>query len=551
MRSHRWILLFVALLSTAMSPIRRDIDPSAPPTISGDHSSTWAHRILWNRDGFLATLPGKKFPEPTMTTDVAVVGGGLSGLLVAYQLRDQNPMIFELAERLGGNAQGEAWLGMEHSIGSAYVGVPDKDSEIEKLLKDLGVLDKMKVHFPDADPIYVNGKAYRDIWTNGISADSKSQFNLLQTYFDEMAEGLNGRRVPEVPPTSEEQRKYTETFDQVNFQKHLETVVNGPLHPEVYAVLDRYCWSALGAGIEEVSSSAALNFFVGDSKGVLFAPGGNAAIAEALMKEILKSTPLNNIKTGALVANVKVLDGGGADVTYVKSDMSVVTVRAKKVFMSTPKFVAAKVIENLEPTRLEAIRKLKYRSYLVANVLINKNTLLDQNGQPKFFDAFFVDPSEKRGDVLVPRSTDVLYGNYASPTPDKVVLTMYRPVPNDGARGHLMTATAKSLAAEFQEYVMKEVLPALEVPAEHFGGIRVALWGHAIPVAQPGHFSAKDGSGLATVDHIRASFKDTVYFANQDGVSLPGFESLAFEAYEAVVESKFTKKQNQCRKVFP
>ena len=46
-------------------------------------------------------------PEPAEEIDVAVVGGGLSGLASAYLLRHHNTVLFELRDRFGGNAMGE------------------------------------------------------------------------------------------------------------------------------------------------------------------------------------------------------------------------------------------------------------------------------------------------------------------------------------------------------------------------------------------------------------------------------------------------------------
>src|SRR4051812_26386575 len=48
-------------------------------------------------------------PEPAEEVDVAVVGGGLSGLASAYFLRQHNTVLFELRDRFGGNAMGEEW----------------------------------------------------------------------------------------------------------------------------------------------------------------------------------------------------------------------------------------------------------------------------------------------------------------------------------------------------------------------------------------------------------------------------------------------------------
>ena len=46
-------------------------------------------------------FPGGAPPEPTEIVDVAIVGGGLSGLATAYLLRHRHPVVFELRPRFG------------------------------------------------------------------------------------------------------------------------------------------------------------------------------------------------------------------------------------------------------------------------------------------------------------------------------------------------------------------------------------------------------------------------------------------------------------------
>lgn len=51
-------------------------------------------------------FPGGEPPAPSEEIDVVVIGGGLSGLAAAYELRQYNPVVFELHDIFGGNAQG-------------------------------------------------------------------------------------------------------------------------------------------------------------------------------------------------------------------------------------------------------------------------------------------------------------------------------------------------------------------------------------------------------------------------------------------------------------
>src|SRR4051794_23526038 len=70
---------------STFSPIQRHIPNKAPLSFSGDQPDQ-AHSILWNKEKFISSIGGK-LPKPTRHVDVAVVGGGISGLMSAYFLR--------------------------------------------------------------------------------------------------------------------------------------------------------------------------------------------------------------------------------------------------------------------------------------------------------------------------------------------------------------------------------------------------------------------------------------------------------------------------------
>ena len=78
-------------------------------------------------------------PEPAEEVDVAVVGGGLSGLASAYFLRHHNTVLFELRDRFGGNAMGEVWHDINYSLGGAYFITPDPGSFLEHFYHELGL----------------------------------------------------------------------------------------------------------------------------------------------------------------------------------------------------------------------------------------------------------------------------------------------------------------------------------------------------------------------------------------------------------------------------
>jgi hypothetical protein len=525
-------------------PIDRSRDELPIEKISGDET-LHAHYMLWRQE----SLQAHTRPLPTAISenfDTVIVGGGMSGLLTFYHLKNLSPkssiLLLEQGKRVGGNSKGETWKGLAYSIGAAYIGNPSKGDEIHRFLADIDILAKMKPVSTDDEPLYLNGKLHRNVWEKGTTAGNKAQFNRLRDYFADIRDSKHGLVYPQIPPPDQKHREYINQLDLLSFKAHLENFLKTPLDTDLEALLDRYCWSALGARITEASAAAGLNFFAGDTDSVLVAPGGNAGIAEALVKNLhrKKMVPLENLRTESLVFNLRVLeDSSGAEISYIESNGARMKVYAKKVIFAAPKFVASQVIEGLETERHSTIKKLRYRSYLVANLLVEGESLLDEKGQPRFFDAYFVDTVGEQS-IRFPLATDAVYGNFATPDSRRMVLTIYRPLPNDHLRGELATMDYEKLKEGFERQIHSTILPGLGIPLDKTVSLRITRWAHPLPLAETGIYTGRDGK--AAVDTISAPFRNVVFFANQDNWMLPGFESLFTTA------KKVAQDVNQRRK---
>jgi Glycosyl transferase family 4/NAD(P)-binding Rossmann-like domain len=94
-----------------ISPINRTLNDYAQPLFSGDDFSR-PHQVLWDKSSYIKVIGG--LPKPKRKEDLVIIGGGMSGLMSAYLLRDKKPVILEQARRFGGNAKGEAWNGLNY-----------------------------------------------------------------------------------------------------------------------------------------------------------------------------------------------------------------------------------------------------------------------------------------------------------------------------------------------------------------------------------------------------------------------------------------------------
>lgn len=495
------------------NPIDRSIGDQKKAVFSGDDPDR-THGILWDKENFIRKSGG--IPEPTERVPLVIVGGGVSGSLSAYLLRDLKPIVLERADRFGGNARGESWRGIDYSIGAAYFMEQAEDAPLRKIYDELGFNKMYRVKTTD-DPIVLNKKRFDAFWDGETDPKHRDQFEKLRDYFKATLSSVDGLTYPELPIIDPAQRQKIRKLDSETFREHLTRIAGGKLHPHISAAMEHYCWSSFAASFSEVSAAAGLNFYAAEFGEVYIMPGGNSAACEQILKKALDSVPLSHFRPRSVVCDVHVVSDG-AIVTYADSENRLKSIHAKAVIMACPKFVVSRVLRDIEPSRLEAIQRLRYHSYLVANVLINQPIKDD------FYDLFLIGKGSPDKDFAKAserqKVTDIVLGSYAKPDRERSVLTLYRGIPYDGARPILYSDGAYGrIRSEFEEQVHQDILPLVGVAPEKIVDMRITRWGHPLPMAQQGLFA--DG----TLDRISAPFKERVFFVEQDNWMLPSFET--------------------------
>ncbi len=499
------------------NPIDRTLQEEAPHIFFGDLPER-AHAVLWNKGAYLPS--GSNVPPHEV--DLCIIGGGLGGLTTAYLLRKHNPIILEQAHRFGGNPQGQSWRGIDYSIGAAYFVRPEEESEIGKFTAELGIDKKWKVK-SGREPYELQGRVSYDFWEEKRSAEYNRQAAILKRYFQTVNEG-ESISYPDIPVVDNEQWPYIKGLDQLSFKERLENMVGGKLDAVIETAMEHYCYSSFAASMSEISAASGINFYAAEFGEIVVLPGGNSAVTEALFVKLAKTLPENSLKPSSIVFDVKV-DSQGVLVSYLDSAGVVQGLRAKTAVLSCPKFVVSKILQGIEPERQEAIAKLRYRSYLVANVLL-KGTMKD-----KFYDLYLLgkgnsNSSNVRGAAEEQKVTDVVFANYAlNSSSSNLVLTLYRAFPYDGARAELYAGESyERYRKEFEKQINEEILPLLKLEREQVAEIRITRWGHPLPVAAKGLIA--DG----IIEKIRKPFGERVFFVEQDNWALPAFETSVSEA---------------------
>ncbi len=500
-------------------PIDYEINVNKSNYFFGDEPKSKAHPILWGKSDFLK----KNKVVNSETTDVVIVGGGISGLSSAYLLRNHKPIVLEQSERFGGNSRAEVWNGLRYSTGAAYFMEQEPGTEIYKLFKELDIHSQCRTR-KEEDQKLLNGVFYKSFWSGETDPKNKKQFVELAKFFKDMFDEKNGLVFPEIPLSvaelSEDKKlsEFLKKLDGYSFREYLEKVVlkNNKLTPHVEQALERYMWSAFSCSIDEISAAMGLNAYVAEFGDAYVAPGGNAKVAEIFLKKGLEVIPKNNYRPSSLAFDVKV-ENGFVNVKYVNSKSEVCEIKAKTVVMACPKFVVKKILQDIEPERLAAYQKLKYRSYLVANVLIGKKSTND------IYDTYLLGESLSAKEAKI---SDVILANYADKNiKSKTVLTMYRSFPYDEGRVNLYAEDGfEKFKSEIVEQLKNEILPAFKYKYEDVKALRIHRWGHPLPL--PSRGLLVDG----TIDQLRKPFKEKVFFVEQDNWVMPSLETCTGEA---------------------
>lgn len=510
------------------SPINRLVGDHAPRKFSGD-DNTRPHQILWDIPNYLST---KKITKKE-TTELVIIGGGVSGLFTAYQHRKHKPIILEQAPRFGGNAKGESFRGLDYSIGAAYIDQPHAGTPMAELYQELGIAG-LTVTRPDPDPVEHKGKLYRNFWAGEVEPSDRKAYEAISKHFQDLVTEKN-HAFPWIPSLKKENWEAAKRLDQESLHAALSRVAGGKLPPALETAIEHYSWSTYAASSKELSAPIAYMFLAQESNPIRIASGGNSAIAERVLERLLESgVPESHLRAGSIALQVRV-ENNQAVVLYENAKGELCELRAKAAVVSCPKFVAAKIMPDLESERASAIKKLRYRSYMTANLCLKKQP------QEKFYDLFMTKSGHANlGDVKgyqdKVNATDLILANFAAPQFKGAgsVFTFYRAFPYDGARTELFAPTSyATYRKKFEQQISHEILPMLKLKQQDIVDLRLTLWGHALPLGAQGFYQDD------TVEQLRKPHRDRVFFIEQDNWAHP---SLQTGATESVLQRDLIKK---------
>jgi hypothetical protein len=468
-------------------------------------------------------------PEPAEEIDVAVVGGGLSGLASAYLLRRHNTVLFELRDRFGGNAMGETWHDIDYSLGGAYFITPDPGSFLHHFYHELGLHRLIRINNPP-DPMELNGVIRDDFWSGvGASPEERRAFRR----YAEVVTDIWENHYPDIPLSKDPvEAARVRAWDTINFRQDLEQRMGMPLTPLLAAGVQSYFFSSFDAPMEDISAACGWNFLAAEEGGRWVLPGGNSRFVYELwrrLKDRENDVP-SECRPHYLRGRCRVIDvrprGERLQVTYYDASQNLRSVSARFVIMAGSKHIAKYVLYDLEHwdwDKLQAMNQLSTSAYLVANVLLHSPIERD------FYDCFLLGdgvhyPMSSADLEQNPIVTDMLRGDYTREQGPRSVLTLYWPLSFATARFSLI------LNDPWRHYVdlllpqLRRMLSLLDVPDSAVRQVRITRWGHAVPIPRPGYIA----NGIVETAH--RPIGNNLYFVNQDNWALPAVENSVLDA---------------------
>jgi len=474
---------------------RQHAAPSAKPSAAPDP----APRARVNGENFSqphSKRDGKQFPkvEVKESCEVAIIGGGPSGLYAAHLLKNRDVLLLEKEGRLGGNCSTDSWQGVQFSTGAAFFS--EGDTELVELMREIGAPG---LPIAGTDALIVKGEPYFDFF--GAGAARLPFPDKVKSDFQRSAEHAQKLK----------QRHDSRELDARTFADVLREFV-----PEVKQFWDRYGASNWGAETEHTSARLgvhAYSWLIGVEKRLSYA-GGLGVGALALGRWVESKLP-GRLRLGSFVHQVELEPGkaGGVRVhALVNGEPH--TIRARSVILAVPKFFAARIVQDLTSEQRLAMSAFRYAPYPVFNLCLN-----GRGPQPAydnwFMDAPFAD--------FIPADW-VLHAGKA-PSDAKSALTVYHPLPETRRSELLDDPRLVDMADDVVEHLNRHFPGVKKLAAE----IRVFRRGHALAIPTPGQL---DRAGLATRAHGR------IFFAHSDSrgdvSSFPGALRAARSAVEAL-----------------
>jgi hypothetical protein len=514
----------------ALPPQRRAFDGNLI-----EESYDIAHRL---RDGLLQ-IPSLT-PEGPLH-DVIVVGGGVSGLMAAWEsIRGglEDVRLYEKEEYLGGNASKGHANGTDFTRATWSLARP-RDRFLAQLLSDLDALDGFA---PDGTPRvkrqYVGPGPDQNMlidgrWYRGSSFTLEDVEEVLPTLpyppdarRDQLAlnhdllewrsrQGRDGRPAFAMPVEEGSRDADILELDRITMTEYARRKGWGA---RAQKSLDGWSASTIGGLASEVSAYSFLSFnALGQGGEDITMPGGNAWLAERIAERVGQE----RIHFGLTAVRIE-NQADEVRVTFVEPRTGRFSMRrARAAIVACPKHITGRMVPEMNTPERQLFRRYQYGALLMGAAWVKRTPVLKgglplawyQSGDGTFINGFLVGDynSERwrRGDPGRPN-----------------VLPLWVPLAGLVTRAELLEMPwshwADKMAADLETLV-----PGM---AAEITRLDVYVWGHHMVIPVPGLLTGEERHALCRP-------LGRITFAHSDRHGMPCFELAARAGFDAAREA--------------
>jgi monoamine oxidase len=324
---------------------------TAPEPDLSPETNTVCHAV---RDG-----RGFTMPKPKRHVPIVVVGGGPSGLCAARALGDRPYLLIEKEPQVGGNATGGEWRGVGYSSGTSY----NNNRDVKALAKELGV---PLYELDSVDGIILEDRFVPDFLTTGLDKAPCPQA---------VRDGF--RRF------LDKYRKFDPDTDREHLDNQPFAEILKDYPKEMTDFFDAFGANSWGARVADTSAYVGIEAaqWMGGLEAERYAgAAGFGGLTTALGAAVAKGGA-GRLLTGASVVRVQP-DGNRVLIAYVppgavpakaasvfeEPPLPVECVSADTVIVAAPKFIAKHLVAGLPADQKEAMGRIRYEPYMVANL---------------------------------------------------------------------------------------------------------------------------------------------------------------------------------------
>ena len=505
--------------------------PPLPPGELVGTSADVGHRL---RDG-LRVEPG---PDAWRDVAVAIVGGGVSGLVAAWRLETaglSDIALLELEAAPGGTARSGTSPVASFPWGAHYIPAPFKENRaLVALLDEMDVFEGrdeygdpvVREQYLCRDPqerIFYRGRWYEGLYLSVGASDE--DIRQMEAFRAEMRRwnawrDAKGRPAFAIPISAGSDDEEVRALDRISMAAWLDE--RGLTSPRLRWYVEYACRDDYGASLEQTSAWAGVFYFTSrvdedgaDAQPLVTWPEGNGRIVNHLAARLG-----DRVRTGMAVCDVRPLADGRVEVVALDvASGSAVGYRARRVVFAAPRFMVARLVAPLREAPPAYLAEFEYGSWTVANLWLGGRPATRSMSFPPAWDNVLYE-SPSLGYISATHQALVDYG----PT----VLTWYYPIVEADARAarEKLLSAGRDHWAEVALADLERAHPEIRRLAER---VDVMRWGHAMIKPRPGFVWS------GALEQAAAPYRN-IHFAHTDLSGVALFEEALHHGVRAAEE---------------